>query len=64
MDDVWKVVAYLQAHPLLTVGGAVALVGMYYLLNRKPKATRDAEARLEQLRKERHDHYRQQRPLK
>jgi len=64
MDNVSKAIAYAQAHPLVIVGGLVALVAVFYLLNRKPKATRDAEARLEQLRKERHDHYRQQRPMK
>lgn len=64
MDDVWKVVAYVQGNPLLVVGAAVVLVVLYYVLNRKPRATRDAEARLEQLRKERHEHYRKQRPLR
>lgn len=64
MDNVSKVIAYVQAHPLLVGGVALLLVAAFFLVNRKPKATRDAEARLEQLRKERQEYYRQRRPMK
>ncbi len=58
---VW--IDYLRSHPLTVVGGAVVLVVLYYLANRKTKLTRDAEARLGQLRKDRADYYNRQRPL-
>lgn len=63
MDNVTRLVAYVQAHPLAAIGVAVAVVAVLYLLGRKPRAVRDAEARVAELRKDRHDHYRQQRPL-
>jgi hypothetical protein len=41
---------------------AVVVVGIYYLLNRKSRLVRDAERRIEDLRRERADQYNKLRP--
>lgn len=43
-------------------GVAVVVVGIYYLLNRKSRLVRDAERRIEELRRERTDQYNKLRP--
>jgi hypothetical protein len=55
---------YLGENPLVGVGAITVLGAIYYLLNRKPKLVRDAEAHFDALRKRRGDHYNRQRPLK
>jgi hypothetical protein len=56
---------YVSTHPVAAGVIAVAvLAGRYLLLNRKPKATREAERRVAALREQGRDLYRGQRPLK
>jgi hypothetical protein len=55
-------VEHLEQNPVLAGGVAIALVAFYLLSNWKPKATRDAEGRLREIRDETHDFYRHQRP--
>lgn len=62
MENVWTLVHYLREHPAAAVGAVVALVGVRFLLNRKPKLVREADKRLDQLRKERSGHYDKVRP--
>jgi hypothetical protein len=64
MAHLWVWIEYLRDHPLAAVGGAAALVVLYYLVNRKSRLTREADARLGQLRKDRGEHYKHQRPLR
>lgn len=53
---------YLREHPWLAVGIAVVAVAFYLVTTWKPKATRDAEHRLREIRDETHDYYRNLRP--
>ncbi len=53
---------YIRANPANALGVAAVLVGIYYLLNRKSRLVRDAERRLEELRRERSDQYKKLRP--
>ncbi len=62
MEEIRTMVRYLSSHPLIGVGVAIFLVGIYYLLTRKSALQRDADARLRQLREERGDYYRNLRP--
>jgi hypothetical protein len=62
MENVWMLVHYLREHPAAAVGAVVALVGVGYLLNRKPKFVREADKRLDELRRERSDRYHKVRP--
>jgi hypothetical protein len=64
MAQLWVWIEYLRDHPLTAVSGAAALVVFYYLLNRKSRVTREADARLGELRKDRGDYYNSQRPLR
>jgi len=59
------IVQFAQAHPVYA-GAIVAavLVGLYFLLNIKSTATRDAERRISQLQDDGRDRYRGQRPLR
>jgi hypothetical protein len=52
----------LRDNPLLAAGVGVVLVAFYLLTTWKPKASRDAEARLREIRDETHDYYRHMRP--
>lgn len=62
MEEIRTMVRYLTDHPLIGVGIAILLLGIYYLLTRKSALQRDADARLKQLRAERGDYYRNLRP--
>ena len=55
---------YIRDHPLMTLITAVAVVGIYWLLNRKPKLSREADARLNELRERRGEVYKKLRPLR
>ncbi|MBI1816569.1 MAG: hypothetical protein HYR72_16440 [Deltaproteobacteria bacterium] len=60
-----KLLQLAQANPGKAIGvAAVVVVGLYFLLNRKSAATRDAEERIAQLRDQGRDKYTGQRPLK
>lgn len=62
MDQLQVVVHYLGDHPFIGLALATVLLGVYHLLNRKPRLTREADERLKQLRKQRGDYYRKVRP--
>ncbi len=62
MEQLWTLIHYLRDHPGAALGAAVALFVLYRLLNRKPKLVRDADKRLEELRKEHPDQYNKVRP--
>lgn len=64
MDQLWSLVHYLRDHPGAAFGVAVGLGVMYWVLNRKPKMTRDAERRMKEIREERGDPYNKLRPLR
>lgn len=53
---------YLFAHPLIAAGGAVGMIGILALLNRKPRLEREADAALRRLQGERGNKYDQLRP--
>jgi hypothetical protein len=52
----------VRANPALGVGAAAAGLVLYYLLQRKPRLQRDADARLAALRRENEDRYTKLRP--
>lgn len=62
MDQLQVVVQYLGDHPFIGLALATVLLGVYHLLNRKSRLTREADERLKQLRKQRGDYYRKVRP--
>lgn len=62
MDRLSQLMEYIRANPANALGVAAVLVGIYYLLNRKSRLVRDAERRLEELRRERSDQYKKLRP--
>ncbi len=64
MDQLSVWIGYVEAHARAAVLAALALVALYYLANYKPKATRDAEKRLGQLREKQGDQYNKLRPLR
>lgn len=59
---VTSILAYCELHPDHGLGLIAVIIGIYYLLNYRPKMVRDAEQRLAQLREERGDLYRGLRP--
>ncbi|MGD0945920.1 MAG: hypothetical protein ABSA52_00700 [Candidatus Binatia bacterium] len=61
MDQFQVVVRYLGDHPFAGLALATALLGVYHLLNRKSRLTREADERLKQLCKQRGDYYRKMR---
>ncbi|MFI5396195.1 MAG: hypothetical protein ACHQ9S_11750 [Candidatus Binatia bacterium] len=61
MKQFWSALHYFEDHPAIGLI-AVGVLLVYYLLNRKPRLTREAEERLKELRKERGDYYRRLRP--
>jgi hypothetical protein len=63
MEQLWALIHYLPDHPRAALGVVVALGGIYWLMNRKPKLMREADKRLEEIRKERGDPYNKLRPL-
>ena len=62
MEQVTKMLEYIRANPAWSVGVAIAAAVFYYLLNRKSRLVREAEKRIEALRQERPDPYRNFRP--
>jgi hypothetical protein len=61
-EFVQPVLQYFAAHPDHGLGLVGVVLGLYYLLNYRPRMVRDAEKRLMQLREERGDFYRGLRP--
>ena len=56
---------FARTHLGTTIAIAAALLaGIYFLLNLKPAATKDAERRVAQLREREHDRYRELHPPK
>jgi len=64
MEYAEALIKYIGDNPLAGVAAIIVLVGIYALLNRKPKIVRDADQRFETLRRGRGDYYNNQRPLK
>ena len=64
MDQLWAVIDYFADHPYIGLAMAATLLGVYHILNRKSRLVREAEERLEQLRQERGNYYRELRPPK
>jgi hypothetical protein len=62
VNHVTQVIEYIRANPTSSLGVAIAVVVVYYLLNRKSRLVRDAEKRIEELHHERADQYKQLRP--
>jgi hypothetical protein len=61
MEHLQTVIAYVVAHPFLALAAAGVV---YYVLTRKSRLARDADARFDDLRRARGDHYNKQRPLR
>jgi|MudIll2142460700_1097286.scaffolds.fasta_scaffold73524_2 hypothetical protein len=64
MEQLAALPGYLQHHPVATIGALIGLIVLYRLLNRKPKIVRDADERLQILRRETENKYDQIRPLR
>jgi hypothetical protein len=62
MQDFPALIQYVLERPLVTMAVAVGFIGIYCLLNRKSRLTRDTEKRLAELRRERRNYYRHRRP--
>ena len=62
MEHVTTLIAYFRAHPGALALVAMALGGLWYVLNRKPRIVREADERLGQLRDERGEQYNTLRP--
>lgn len=62
MEQVQEWLQFLTDNPGTALGIAAAVGAALFLLLRKPKHVREAEARLRKLRNERADQYRQMRP--
>jgi hypothetical protein len=62
MEQFWGALHYFGDHPSTGLTAVLGLLVLYYLLNRKSRLTREADERLEQIRKERGDYYRNLRP--
>jgi hypothetical protein len=62
VDHVTQVIEYMRANPVPSLGVAIAVVAVYYLLNRKSRLVRDAEKRIEELHHQRSDQYKHFRP--
>jgi hypothetical protein len=54
----------MRDNPTLGIGVGVATVAVLFLLNRKPRIQRDADARLASIRREKSDDYNKTRPLR
>lgn len=63
MEQLWTLIHYLRDNPRAAVGAAVVIGAIYWLMNRKPKLMREADRRLDEIRKERGDPYNKTRPL-
>jgi hypothetical protein len=64
MAHVTELIEYVHAHPGVGIAGGVVVALLLYLINRKPKLAREADERIEQLRRKRGDHYLKLRRLK
>ncbi len=62
MDQLTQAMEYMRDHPTQSFGVAVAVIVIYFLLNRKSRLVRDAERRIDELRQERSDQYKKLRP--
>jgi hypothetical protein len=62
MDQLQAIIRYLGDHPFIGLAIATVLLGIYHILSRKSRLTREVEERLQQLREERGDYYRRVRP--
>ena len=62
MEQLWAAIQYVADRPSIGIVAATGLALVVYLLNRKPRMTREAEDRFKQMRKERGDQYRKLRP--
>jgi hypothetical protein len=64
MAQLTELIEYVRTHPAAGIAGGVGLLLVLYLINRKPKLAREADERIEQLRRKRGDHYLKLRRLK
>ena len=62
MEQLWAAIRYVVDQPSIGVAAATGVAVVFYLLNRKPRMTREAEDRFKQIRKERGDQYTKLRP--
>jgi hypothetical protein len=62
MEQLMHILDTLRANPLLGAGAGVLVVGALFMLFRKPKIQREADARLAMLRRDKADQYTKQRP--
>jgi hypothetical protein len=62
MQDIPALIQYVLDRLLLAIAVAVGFIGIYYLLNRKSRLTRNADKRFAELRRQRHNYYRHRRP--
>jgi hypothetical protein len=62
VDQVRQVIEYIRANPTPSLGVVLAVVALYYFLNRKSRLVREAEKRIDELHHERSDQYRSLRP--
>jgi hypothetical protein len=58
MDQLNPLIDLVSNHPMVGIGVAVAALGAYALLHRKPRIQRDADKALSALRREKSDQYR------
>jgi hypothetical protein len=64
MHQLLGLIHYVRDNPMIALLAVVAVVGIARLLNRKPKLSREADERLNKLREERGDVYKNLRPLR
>ena len=64
MEQIRELMQYLGENPLIGLGVAAVLIGIYFLLNRKTRLEREADKRFDELRKERGEQYRRTRPIR
>jgi len=62
MEHFTHVIDAMRIHPWLGVAAAAAALGIAFMLLRKPRIQRDADARLSALRRDKTDQYTKLRP--
>jgi hypothetical protein len=62
MQDLTSWLEALQTNPMIGVGAAILVVVGYFLLQRKPRVQREADQRLETLRRDKAEQYTKLRP--
>lgn len=62
MEQFWSLVKYIEEHPVAGLAGLAGLYVLYRLLNRKPKYMREADTRMDELRRRSGDPYNKLRP--